>query len=195
MNGSAGLAARRMIELESMEIELHELLSETIKQVETCVIDYNTVYAEDIRRELNSCEWTIYRYTSMLDALRNMTNRTEKEFDISGVMVEQSVPRLIGIRHCIHHRGLVGLNIAEFSEEEPVVCFPVGSIRKHGNWSSENEFQKYFHGNEGNVVAVNQVLEDSKEQYSNCISDIKGQLEEEYGKEKLKQKAEEAYMY
>lgn len=185
------LAARRLVEFESIQSKLHEARRNAITDFDTCVRAYRQKYSgqHELRQDLNECEWATYRYANLLHMLDQMVRRTNDEFGIrlrSRDPVRHEVPRLIGIRHCIHHRGLVGANIVEApAVPDPAVCMHVESLRRHGDWGGNNpDFRTFFHDEE-QLLVLRPVVENSERKCDAVVTEVIDRLEERYGEDEL----------
>ncbi|WP_128477060.1 hypothetical protein [Halorussus pelagicus] len=133
----------------------------------------------------------------MLDEL---VQRTTDEFGIrlrNCDPVRHEVPKLIGIRHCIHHRGLVGVNIVETElSTKPAVCMYLESLRKHGNWGGNQPgFQTFFHGSKRDVLALRPVIENSESKCDTIVTELIERLEEKYGENELRKRTANVELY
>lgn len=196
------LAARRLVEFDSIRSKLHDARRSAIDDIERCVQTYRLKYSgrRELRRDLNECEWSIYQYSSLLHMLGELVERTNDEFDTTlqvHAPVKHETPKLIGIRHCIHHNGLIGINIGEpESLVDPIVLVPVQSIKRHGSWGDGNpKFETFFHDVTGAAFALEPVLQNSEEPIDGIIQEIVGQIEAEYGEEALMRAATSVQLY
>lgn len=199
---SIALAARRLVEFESIQSKLHEARRDAITDFDTCIRAYRQTYSgrHELRRDLNECEWTTYRYASLLHMLGELVQRTSDEFDVrlrDCDPVRHEVPKLIGIRHCIHHRGLVGLNIVETElTRKPAICMYAESLRKHGDWGGNNpSFEMFFHGLENDALALRPIVENSKRRCNVIISEVIEKLETRFGEARLRKSATDLQLY
>jgi len=186
------LAARRLVEFESIQSKLHEARRDAITDFETSIRAYRQTYSgqHELRRDLNECEWATYRYASLLHMLDELVQRTTDEFGIrlrDCDPVRHEVPKLIGIRHCIPHRGLVGLNILSPSDEpRPAVGMPLDSLRRHGTWGGNYpDFQTFFHGVSGDALVLRPIVAQSGQKFDSIVAEVVSELEETYGEEEL----------
>lgn len=196
------LAARRLVEFESLQSKLHEARRDAVTDFDTCIRAYRQKYSgqHELRRDLNECEWATYRYASLLHMLGELVQRTNDEFGIrlrNCDPVRHEVPKLIGIRHCIHHRGLVGLNIVETeSMVKPAVCMYAESLRKHGDWGGSNpNFQMFFHGLERDALALRPIIENSESRCDAIIAEVVNRLEDQFGEAELLNGVTELQLY
>lgn len=196
------LAARRLVEFESLQSKLHEARRDAITDFDTCIRAYRQTYSgqHELRRDLNECEWAAYRYASLLHMLGELVQRTSNEFDIrlrDCDPVRHEVPKLIGIRHCIHHRGLVGVNIVETElTTKPAICMYIESLRRHGDWGDSNpNFQTFFHGAKRDVLALRPIIENSERKCEVIITEVVERLEERYGEEELLKETTNLQLY
>ncbi|WP_115863172.1 hypothetical protein [Halorussus litoreus] len=186
------LAARRLVEFESLQSKLHEARRDAITDFDTCIRSYRQTYAgqHELRRELNECEWATYRYASLLHMLGELVQRTSDEFDIrirDCDPVRHEVPKLIGVRHCIHHRGLIGVNVVSpRNKANPAVGMPLSSLRRHGKWGGNNpKFQTFFYDVSGDALVLRPIVESSGQKCNAIIEEMIGLLETTYGKNQL----------
>jgi len=196
------LAARRLVELESVLSKLRETRESAIQDVNKCLDTYELTYSgrRELRRDLNECEWSVYQYCSLLHMLGEIVARTHTEFGtrLEGYSeVKHEVPKLMGIRHCIHHNGLIGANIATVpSFPDPILVMPLSSIRRHGSWGNgKPAFQTFFHGVSGDAVVVLSVLKNSAEPVEGIVADLISELEEMYDDEQLAKAATNIQLY
>lgn len=201
-SGDLRLAARRLVELDSIRSKLRDARSTALDDVEKCIHTYRLKYSgrRELRRDLNECEWSIYQYASLLHMLGEMVERTNDEFGTSlesHAPIRHEVPKLIGIRHCVHHNGLIGLNVAEVDGiPDPVVVVPVDSIEAHGSWGDGNpSFETFFHGVSGDVLALAPVIQNSGGPIDGIVTELETQLEDEFGEEELKRAATNVQLY
>lgn len=194
------LAARRVLELESLATRLGSSRRKVEDKEETCITLYERPYhgVRDIRKELKNCEWALYNHVSLVHMLNEILDRTNDEFSVSAnsyAPPKHEFPELTGIRHCIHHRGLVGLNIAEY-DDDFFVAIPLESIRKHGSWGDGNsKFSTHFHSVTGNALIIKSLLKDAEGKYKNLIYEVIEQLEDEFGESELKKAASNVDIY
>lgn len=204
MPGSEGiaLAARRVVEFESIQSKLHVARREAITDFDTCIRTYRRKYSgqREIRRDLNQCEWATYRYANLLHMLGEMVRRTNDEFGTrlrDHAPVRHEVPELVGLRHCIHHRGLVGANIVETAQHpHPAVCIPIRSVERHGDWGGDKpDFQTFFHGVSGDALVLRPLIERSESACDGIVAEIIAELEELYGEDELLKTAASSQLY
>lgn len=196
------LAARRLVELESLQSKLFDSRTDVLHELERCIVTYQQPSwgRRELRTDLNECEWSVYQYTSLLHMLGEVCERTREEF---GVQLERyspirhEIPELIGIRHAIHHNGLIGLNIAEVPNyPDPLAVMPLESIRKHGSWGAgKPNFQTFFHGVSGDAVVFGPLVETSYESSDGIIEAHTDGLEDEFGKDALSKEAASVQLY
>lgn len=186
------LAARRLVEFESLQSKLHEARRDAITDFDTCIRAYRQKYSgqHELRRELNECEWATYRYASLLHMLDQLVQRTSDEFGVrlrNSDPVRHEVPRLIGIRHCIHHRGLVGANVVTPRDAPtPAVGMPLSSLRRHGKWGGNNpKFRTFFHDVSGDALVLRPIVERSGRKCDAIVEEVVRVLEDRYGEEEL----------
>ena len=196
------LAARRLVEFDSIRSKLRDSRQTALSDVGKCVHTYRLKFSgrRELRRDLNECEWSIYQYASLLHMLGEMVERTHDEFGTHlqrPAPIEHEVPKLAGLRHAIHHNGLIGINIAEVDGlPDPVVVVPVESVRAHGSWGDGNpDFATFFHGVSGDVFALEPIVENSSVPADGIISELVAQLEEMFGEEALKKAATNVQLY
>lgn len=186
------LAARRLVEFESLQSKLHEARRDAITDFDTCIRAYRQTYSgqHELRRDLNECEWATYRYASLLHMLDEMVGQVNDEFDFrlrDCDPVRHEVPKLIGVRHCIHHRGLVGVNVGKMpSSPTPTICMHIESLRRHGDWGGNNpDFRTFFHDEDEGLLVLRPLIENSEQKYDAVIAEVIGRLEEQYGEDEL----------
>lgn len=185
------LAARRLLEFESIQSKLHEARRDAITDFDTCIRAYRQKYSgqHELRRDLNECEWATYRYASLLHMLDQMVRRTSDEFGIrlrDRDPVRHEVPKLIGVRHCIHHRGLVGVNIAKPPTTPGLtICMHVESLRRHGNWGGNNpDFRTFFY-DEDELLVLRPIIETSERKCDAIVTGVIDRMEEQFGEDEL----------
>lgn len=195
-------AARKLVEFESIKLRLADQRRTSVSAAKKCVEKSMIEYAgrRELWRDLNSCEWTLYQFTSLLHMLDELVEKTRTRLDTNFDQVDpvrHTVPKLVGIRHCIHHNGLVGLQVANAeSLTRPVVGMPVDSVREHGNWGGNNpSFETFFHSVSGDFVVVGPLLNNSTSRYEPVISSVKRQIETEFGSETMEQATANVGLY
>lgn len=195
-------AARRLVEFESLQSKLHEARRDAITDFDTCIRSYRQTYSgkHELRRELNECEWATYRYASLLHMLGELVQRTSDEFGFrlrNCAPVRHEVPKLIGIRHCIHHQGLVGVNVGELpSPPTPAICMHLESLRKHGNWDGNNPtFRTFFRDEDEELLVLRPLVENSERKCDRIVAEVIERLEEEYGADELLRETADVGLY
>lgn len=139
----------------------------------------------------------------MLHQLQNVCDRTIDEFGVTlshSSPIQHETPELLGIRHAIHHRGLMGLNITPGNGESGAkVLMPLDSIRVHGSWGDGNpSFETHFHrilDHNGKAVLIRPLLSESREKYENVIEEMVLALESEFGRKKLSEELASGGLY
>lgn len=199
------LAARRILELESIKSELQNRLNHAQSTLDRCKMTYNLEYSgrAQLRRDLSDLEWSLHAYGNMLHQLQNVCERTIDEFGVNLIHsspIQHETPELLGIRHAIHHRGLMGLNMSPGEGESGVqVLMPLESIRTHGSWGNGNSnFETHFHriiGEGGKVVLIEPILNQSQEKYENIIEEMVLALELEFTRQALREELSSSSLY
>lgn len=194
------LAARRLVEFETIERKLVEAAAAVANSEDACTLQYETTYAGTRRTKhlLNEVEWECYQYASLIHMLGEMIDRTHDEFGTrlrNHTEVRHELPKLVGIRHAIHHNGLVGLNIVQL-RSEPYVVVPTTSVEKHGNWGEDGNpsFQTFFHS-AGDLITIGPLATNSKKTVRSLVKDIIGAVEEQFDPERLRQRVSEVEIY
>jgi len=79
------LAARRVLEFESIKSELQDRLNRALSTLDRCKTTYNNKYSgrAQLRRDLSDLEWSLHAYGNMLHQLQNVCERTIDEFDVT----------------------------------------------------------------------------------------------------------------
>lgn len=96
------LAARRLVELESIRTKLFDSQRDALRELDRCIYTYNQPSwgRRELRTDLSECEWSIYQYTSLLHMLGEVCERTRNEFGIRLTHyspLRHELPELIGI--------------------------------------------------------------------------------------------------
>ncbi|QGA81372.1 hypothetical protein [Halomicrobium sp. LC1Hm] len=195
-------AARRLVEFDSIRSKLRDTRQTALSDMDKCVHTYRLKFSgrRELRRDLNECEWSIYQYASLLHMLGEMVDRTHDEFGTrleQHAPIEHEMPKLVGLRHAVHHNGLVGVNIAEVdSFPDPVVVVPVTSIERHGSWGDGNPaFSTFFHDVSGDAFALAPVVENSAEPVEGIVDELERQLTEQFGDDELRRAATNVQLY
>jgi hypothetical protein len=199
------LAARRVLEFESIHSELQDRLDRAQTLVDCCLTTFGHEYSgrAELRRDLSNLEWALHGYGNMLHQLQNVCDRTMDEFGVAlshSSPIQHETPELLGIRHAIHHRGLMGLNVTPGNGGAgPQVLMPLGSIRSHGSWGNGNSnFETHFHrilDKDGKVILIEPILNESREKYENVVEEMVLALESEFGRKKLKEELSSGGLY
>lgn len=139
----------------------------------------------------------------MLHQLQNVCDRTIDEFGVTlshSSHIQHETPELLGIRHAIHHRGLIGLNVSPGNGDAgPQVLMPLDSIRSHGSWGNGNSnFETHFHrilSEDGKVVLIAPILNESRQKHENVIEEVLLALESEFGRRELNKELSSGGLY
>lgn len=196
------LAARRLVELESIRPKLFDSKTNVLHELERCLATYRQPSwgRRELRTDLNGCEWSVYQHTSLLHMLGELCERTRAEFDVQPANyspIRYEAAELVGIRHAIHHNGLIGLNIADVQTyPEPLTVMPLESIRIHGSWGGNHpKFQTFFHDVSGDAIVLSPLIEDSYETAEGLIEAYTDELQREFGEDELSKEAASIQIY
>ncbi|MEZ3115798.1 hypothetical protein RYH80_07695 [Halobaculum sp. MBLA0147] len=196
-----GFAARKLVEVETVRTQLTERRIEVVGKARACAESYDTPYAgkREIWRDLNDFEWSLYQFTSLLHMLGEVlaTIRDQCGVRLSEARpIRHAVPRLIGLRHCIHHNGLVGAQVASAEGlPHPVVGIPLESVERHGSWGGGNpSFETFFHSAD-DLLVVRPIVENSETRYLAPVEETVAGVEERYGEDELQRVASNVEIY
>lgn len=190
---SVELAVRRLKELSAVQSRLGKQQREVESLGMSCVESHNFVFGGESghRGDLVEFEWATYQYASLLHMLSEIVSETLAEFGIElqeNRPLEHEVPRLIGLRHCLHHNGLLGVQIAEAEGlSRPVLGVPVEAIRQRGEWGDgKPRFEKYFHAVDSDFLVIPSIVEGSRSKYVSVIDEVKESIRASYEDRELK---------
>ncbi|MFB6177557.1 MAG: hypothetical protein ABEI99_10510 [Halobaculum sp.] len=196
-HGDARLAARRAIEFETIDLKLADTVNSALDAEAYCTKRYNQTFVGvgELRSSLNAVEWELYECVSLLHMLGEMRRRTATEFGLSpGEPMRHVFPELVGIRHAIHHNGLVGLNLTT-TLPDPHVVVLTKSVRRHGNWDDDTpDFETFFHDADDAMV-VSALLEEARDRAPEVVSDTVERLQRLFGVAELREHARSVDLY
>lgn len=187
---SVELAVRRLIELNAIQSQLGKTQEEALTLGQSCIESYSFDYGGNHRGDLVEFERATYQYTSLLHMLGEIVSDISDNLGVQlreNDPVKHSVPRLIGLRHCLHHNGLLGIQVIEAEGlSRPVLGIPVRTVKQRGQWGDgKSTFEQHFHSVSSDFLVVKNIIQESRGEYTSIISELKSNIESNYEQEQL----------